>query len=394
MGRLTDDSVSRLSLGDKAERYVRDSVDKGFAVRLRRRADGSIQRTFLVKRQIPGDGARKRRKVFLGDFPTFGTGAARDEARRMLQAAKRGEDPKAERKGNLSAPTFAEYADSFMQSEDFQSLKAATRQDYKNRLGRSLKPAFGDVKVRNIDRQSIVAWHRKGRAKLYDANRSLSLLSKMMASAVRDGVRDDNPCSGVSKHKETARDRWLDETDLPAFLATLGKEEGPHADCIRFLTVTGWRVSEALGLRWDMVDLPRLTAKLPDTKTGAQTRALAADAAALVDRQAHRIGFVFSSRKGSYPIGYKQLRETLSTICAKAGIEPLRPHDLRHTAATWAAIHGAGAHELREAFGWKTLQMTERYVSRAEALGRKGADKAAAAINIFGKPVADVVKAK
>ena len=42
----------------------------------------------------------------------------------------------------------------------------------------------------------------------------------------------------------------------------------------RFLALTGWRRGEALGLRWDEVDLPRRTAILGDTKTGRSMRPL------------------------------------------------------------------------------------------------------------------------
>jgi integrase len=195
----------------------------------------------------------------------------------------------------------------------------------------------------------------------------------------------------LPKNKEATRERWLDETDLPSFLKALVTFEGAHSDCIRFLTVTGWRVSEALHLTWDMVDLSRLVARLPDTKTGACLRALATDAATIIDCQPHRVGFVFSSRKGSQGISYKMLREVLSKVCAKAEIEPITPHVLRHTAATWAAINGAEAHELREAFGWKTLAMTARYVSKSESLARRGAQRAADAMNVLQKPSAEVL---
>ncbi|TIS16353.1 MAG: hypothetical protein E5X07_35605 [Mesorhizobium sp.] len=77
-------------------------------------------------------------------------------------------------------------------------------------------------------------------------------------------------------------------------------------------------------------------------------------------------------------------------MCTAAGIDQITPHGLRHTAATWAAVSGAEAHELREAFGWKTLAMTNRYVSKAESLGRRGAQRAADAMNVLQKPVADV----
>ncbi|TIW37331.1 MAG: site-specific integrase, partial [Mesorhizobium sp.] len=193
-------------------------------------------------------------------------------------------------------------------------------------------------------------------------NRSLAVLSVMMGRAMELGWRKDNPCIGVRKNKETPREEWLDEMDLPKFVKALSTVSGPHADLIRFLAVSGWRVSEGRLMTWDMVDLPRLVARLPDTKTGASARALSTDAAAVIDQQAHRIGYVFSGRKGTQPVSYKRLREILTSVCEAAEIKTITPHALRHTAATWAALSGAEAHELREAFGWKTLAMTGRYV--------------------------------
>ncbi|TIV13241.1 MAG: site-specific integrase, partial [Mesorhizobium sp.] len=220
--------------------------------------------------------------------------------------------------------------------------------------------------------------------------RSLAVLSVMMGRAIELGWRKDNPCIGIKKNTETARDDWLDERDLPQFVKALAEIEGDCGDLIRFLTVSGWRVSEARLLTWDMVDLPKLVARLPDTKSGASVRALSTDAATLIDRQEHRVGFVFSGRKGSQPVSYKRLREVLHSICTAAGIDQITPHGLRHTAATWAAVSGAEAHELRQAFGWKTLAMTNRYVSKAESLGRRGAQRAADAMNVLQKPAADV----
>lgn len=136
-----------------------------------------------------------------------------------------------------------------------------------------------------------------------------------------------------------------------------------------------------------MVDLPRMLARLPDSKTGAAVRPLSTDAATIVDRQSHRVGYVFRGR-GDRPVDYRKACELLVAICVDAGIDPITPHVLRHTAATWAAVSGAEAHELREAFGWKTLAMTARYVSRSESLARRGAERAASAMNVLQKPTA------
>lgn len=135
-----------------------------------------------------------------------------------------------------------------------------------------------------------------------------------------------------------------------------------------------------------------MVARLPDTKTGDAVRALSTDAARILDAQGHRLGFVFSNRSGVQPVDYQLLMEALTGICEAAGVERITPHVLRHTAATWAAISGAEAHELREAFGWKTLAMTARYVSRSESLARQGAQRAAEAINVFQKPAAVVAR--
>jgi hypothetical protein len=53
-----------------------------------------------------------------------------------------------------------------------------------------------------------------------------------------------NPVLGISRYASKRRERWLDEVELPRFLAALATETDACADLIRFLTVSGWRVSE------------------------------------------------------------------------------------------------------------------------------------------------------
>lgn len=387
---LSDDFLRRLTLGDRDERIIRDSKLTGFAVRIRRNADDTLSKVFFVFQELPApDGKRKRRKITIGDHGTYPAEKARAEAQAMLQAVKAGDDPAAARAAKKAQPLFEDLVSDFEENH-IADKKPATQKDYKGRIRRVLLPEFKGRRVADITPEMVRALLRKKKANPIDANRSLAVLSKMMSRAIELDMRKDNPCSRMKKNKEAPRERWLDEHDLPPFLKALAAVEGPHADCIRFLTVTGWRVSEALSLTWDMVDLPRMIARLPDTKTGASDRALSTDAATIIDGQKHRVGFVFSGRKGSQPVSYKRLREVLSDICAAAEIEPITPHVLRHTAATWAAISGAEAHELREAFGWRTLAMTARYVSRSESLARRGAQRAADAMNVLQKPSADV----
>lgn len=390
MALISDDYIRRLSLGAKTEIVIRDSKLTGFAMRVRRRADGSLSRSFFVLQELPPFGnSRRRRKLTIGDYPTFTAEAARTEAESMLRAIQRGDDPAAARAEKIAQPLFKALAEDF-ELQHLAELKRGTQADYKGRIRRHLVPEFGDKRVVDISPQMIRDFHRRrGRKHPTDANRLLAVLSAMMSHAVALGWRPANPCMGIPRYTERARDAWLDEHDLPKFLKALAKVDGPYGELIRFLAVSGWRVSEARSLRWEMVDLKRMVANLPDSKTGEVVRALSTDAATLIDRQPRRFGYVFSKR-GHHALDYRTCLQVLAGVCEAAEIAKITPHVLRHSAATWAAIAGAQAHELREAFGWKTLAMTARYVSRSESLARKGVQRAADAMNVLQRPVADV----
>jgi len=53
---------------------------------------------------------------------------------------------------------------------------------------------------------------------------------------------------------------------------------------------------------------------------------------------------------------------------ARAGLGPLRWHDLRHTWASWALQGGASMMEVMQLGGWKSLAMVQRYSHLARSL--------------------------
>lgn len=397
MATITDNLIERTALGDRDELIIRDGKLTGFCLRVRRRADKSLSRTFFVIYEVPAaDGTRKRKKVSIGEYPTFKSDDARVQAQKMLQAYANGDDPGAERRARREAPLFEKLVEEF-EEVHLADKKPRTAADYKERIARRLTPEFKGLKVADITGWHVREFIRKGKDRPTDTNRSVAVLSSMMAFAMETNppMRVDNPCIGLKRHKERKRDAWIDKHDLPAFLRAVHDIGGTYRDVILFLTVAGWRITETRLLTWDMVDLQRMEARLPDetSKTGAQDRALSADAASIVESQPHRIGFVFS-KGGTRPLSYHHIREALWAICDKAGIERISPHALRHTAASWSAINGATAHELRDAFGWKTLAMTQRYVERSEELARRGVERAASALNVLQRPSADIIELK
>jgi integrase len=122
------------------------------------------------------------------------------------------------------------------------------------------------------------------------AGRTVGLLGAIFTYAVRQGLRTDNPIHGVVKFAEGRRQRRLTDDEyrmLGMALSKAGQENiwKPAIAATRLMIITGWRRGEVLGLRWAEVDLPRRTARLTDTKTGASLRPLSDAACAVISAQ-------------------------------------------------------------------------------------------------------------
>ena len=61
------------------------------------------------------------------------------------------------------------------------------------------------------------------------------------------------------------------------------------------------------------------------------------------------------------PMSETRLRDAWARICGAAGIEDLRPHDLRHTSGSWLARLGASEAVRQKALGHSTPAMSARY---------------------------------
>src|SRR5262245_26241928 len=111
---ISDDFMRRVPLSGKNERLFRDSKLAGFTLRVRRREDGTLSKLFFVCLELPRrDGKRRRRKILIGEYPTFSADAARAEATEMLKALKKGDDPAAARAAKRASPSFEALVDDF-----------------------------------------------------------------------------------------------------------------------------------------------------------------------------------------------------------------------------------------------------------------------------------------
>jgi len=197
-------------------------------------------------------------------------------------------------------------------------------------------------------------------------HRCLSLLSKAFNLAIRWGWRTTNPATGVPRHPERARTRYLTTDEYKRLAAALGALEADHPGgvaALRLLLLTGARLGEIVGARREWVDGNVL--RLPDSKTGAKEIYLAPAAIEIIQTAPDTGGWLVGIN--SRPAG------VWDRVLKLSGIKDLRIHDLRHSFASQALADGLTLAQIGELLGHKTAQTTKRYAHLVDDLRRSAA---------------------
>jgi len=166
----------------------------------------------------------------------------------------------------------------------------------------------------------------------------------------------------------------VDRTWLDAFLAQCAKDKLPHlAACVLFMNQTAARVSEAINLLGEHVDLNRRVAVLAKTKTDEwSVRHLTTE---LVVRLA-QLGLVEGERVFSYT-DRSAVNRRIKEVCKRAKIAARSTHSAgRHSFGTNSmAVDKPDIKAAMDVGGWKSAKLfLETYVHSHEA-GRSLADK-------------------
>ena len=137
--------------------------------------------------------------------------------------------------------------------------------------------------------------------------------------------------------------------------------DGQYANLIRWLLASAMRLGEALLTDWKRVNLQTLTVDIPISKTkGFRRVPISPDGAKLLREMnsgtVHKItGRIFGIHEGSVETGWKRIK-------AKAAIEDLHFHDLRHEALSRLGDLGLSSSELMKFSGHKHSSSLDRYV--------------------------------
>ena len=244
----------------------------GFGVRV---SPGGTK-AFILKYKIAG----RSRAMRLGTFGDITCEQARVKATKARGMVADGIDPSADRDAQRNAAALDDVWAKFV-TVNTPHWSSRTVGEYQRYFSDHIRPAFGNRPPNTIERSSVAALHHRLRETPVAANRVLSTLSSFMSFCGADGVcKGENPCKHIRRFDERPRERVLNDAEIARLGAAL---EGYNGNvfvkaAIRLILLIGCRKMEILGMRWAEVDLDAGTARLPETKTGARTVYLGAEA--------------------------------------------------------------------------------------------------------------------
>ncbi len=258
-------------------------------------------------------------------------------------------------------------------------LKPTTVASYEAALRSRVLPRWGSVPVARVTHGDVAAWVAELRAEGLSAGRvryCFAVLRMVLDAAIRDGRLARNPAAGVELPRlaETER-RYLTHGQVSA----LAEACGPYRALVLTLAYTGLRWGEAAALRVRRVDPLRGRIAVVEAMTEVHGRAVFGTpkthahrsvpvprflrnelAAAMAGKEPEDL--VFTSARGAVLRVGNVRRRGFDAGAHSVGLDGLRPHELRHTAASLAIASGANVKAVQRMLGHASATLTwDRY---------------------------------
>lgn len=357
--RLTKRTVEAIK-ANGADAVYWDGKLTGFGLRVRK----SGRKYYVVQTRVDG----QLRWFTIGPHGPIAPDEARAKALEILADAKKGVDARASGTRREAGRRVADLCSRFLDEYVPNHCKPRTQAEYGRLVTLFIAPAIGEMNASDVQRKDVAALHHDLRDHPYQANRTLSVLSKMFSLAEVWGWRPDgsNPCRHVSRYRERMRERFLSEEETVRLGVVLREFEDDMPSAVaafRLLLLTGCRMSEIRDLRWE--DVKADCIELPDAKTGGRAVPLGPEARAVLDaipRAADNPWVITGRRRGTH---LADLQRPWQRIRKRAGLEDVRIHDLRHSFASRALALGESLTMIGKLLGHTQVQTTARYAHLA-----------------------------
>jgi len=329
--------------------------------------------------------------------------AQAEEARLKVKYGKRVNLPR-----NL---TVSQWLDIWLR--DYVSMRTAkTQENYAMFVRLRIKPALGNVPLRKLNVSQIQQFYAQMAGQRLDKqDKPVSpatihgchrVLRAALERAVVAGLIPDNPASrAVPPEVPDYTPVILTDDAIERFLSA-ARRFRTYA-MYELALFGGLRIGEILALTWADLDWERQVVHVTkalkdvhgqelfvaDTKSDAGRRAVlmpdrvmtalrrhrkaqAAERLRYADRY-HDQGLVFCTRWGTFLDPKNVSRRDIKRICKRAGLDPMRFHDLRHCHATYLDEEAEGARGIADRLGHADPAFAAKKYTHLTVRAQKGA---------------------
>jgi integrase len=355
------------------------------------RVSATSAKSWVFRFQLNG----KRRDMGLGPFPDISLADARGKATENRKQRHDGIDPLDAKEAHRQAQrvlvakgrTFRECAAEFIEKNQAGWRNAKHQQQWVNTLATYAYPTLGELPVSAIDAGLVVQvldpiWTEKPET----ASRVRGRIEAVLDAATVRGFRQGpNPAmwKGNLAHILPARAKVrkvmhhaaLPMDDMPEFLAALRGREGMSARALEFTILTAARTGEALGAKWDEIDLSAKVWTVPADrmKAGREHRVPLSVAALDVLEKVRSLALMHDGKPDPaaplFPGPRRALpmsNMTMLMLLRRMKRDDLTAHGFRSTFSDWAAERTAYPREVVE------MALAHAVENKVEAAYRRG----------------------
>jgi len=321
-----------------------------------------------------------------------------------------------------ASPTLREYTARYLNPETglLTGIEPGTRAGYEKASQRSFLKILGDYPVDAIQKQDVGKWvewqerqpsvNRPGKTVAAKTVRNYhALLSSVLASAVEEGIRKDNPAYKTRLTKGTKREGvFLTPDEFSTLLYFIPDR---YEAFVLFLAHTGCRWGEATAVTWDDLNLRSVpptvrideawkkgptgapVLKQPKSVKSRRTVSFDAELAHAIEALPRTSNLVFPGPRSGGHLWYGRFRDSTwlpavrksqdRELCEAAGLEPITKtptvHDLRHSHASWLIADGIPLAYVQARLGHESINTTvgvyghlqpDAHTQMAAAIGR------------------------
>jgi integrase len=390
-GKLTKRAVDALAPPGSKQLIYWDTEVKGFGLRVL----PSGLKTFVVQYRN-AEGIQRRMK--LGRFGVLTVERARELAKLKLAEVIVGEDPADKVRQSRNGLTVAQMCDWYLVEARAGNIlgrknlpiKESSLAMDESRIRTHINPLLGKrivkhLKVADVEQMQTDVKNGRtakprtgGRGGMATggagvAGRCVGTLQAIIGHAKHKGLLDAHPTQGAKKLAGKKKTRRLSAAEIEMMGKAIAHAEAfgenPVAlGVLRTLLLTGYRRQEGQAMQRDWLHADRGYVAFPDTKGGAQIRAIGPAAIRILEGQTAIAGnpHLFPSAVGDGP--FTAVSECLRRVCSLVGIKGVTPHTLRHTFGSVAGDLGFSELTIRAMLGHASQNVTQDYVHIDEAL--------------------------